>query len=140
MTTKTRTSISKSAILDLERQYWEAVKAHDSRAATELTDDTCIVVGPQGVMEVDKDELAGMMEDASFELEEFALNDKKAAFRKIGDDVAILSYAVHERMTRDGKPETLDAYDSSVWVRRNGGWVCALHTETRAASNGARMT
>ena len=32
----------------------------------------------------------------------------------------------------DGKPTKLEALDSSVWVRRDGKWVCALHTETLA--------
>lgn len=39
------------------------------------------------------------------------------------------SYRVHEELTVDGKPVTLDAADASTWVRRNGRWVCALHTE-----------
>jgi hypothetical protein len=35
-------------------------------------------------------------------------------------------------MIVDGKPTTLEAFDSSVWVRRNGNWLCAAHTETLA--------
>ena len=35
-------------------------------------------------------------------------------------------------MVVDGKPLTLEAYDSSVWVRRDGNWRCAAHTETLA--------
>jgi hypothetical protein len=44
--------------------------------------------------------------------------------------VAVLVYNVHEELTVDGKPVTIDAADASTWVRRNGRWVCALHTES----------
>jgi hypothetical protein len=33
-------------------------------------------------------------------------------------------------LTVDGKPVTLDAADASIWVQRDGRWVCALHTES----------
>jgi hypothetical protein len=39
---------------------------------------------------------------------------------------------VSEELIVDGKPKMLEAFDSSVWVRRDGGWVCAAHTETLA--------
>jgi hypothetical protein len=32
----------------------------------------------------------------------------------------------------DGEPLELEAFDSSVWVRRDGKWVCAVHTESPA--------
>jgi hypothetical protein len=48
----------------------------------------------------------------------------------LGGDVAALAYTVHEELTVEGKPVTLDAADVSVWVRRNGRWLCALHTES----------
>ena len=48
------------------------------------------------------------------------------------DDVAIVAYQVTEELTVDGKPVTLNAADSSTWIRRNGGWMCALHTEAIA--------
>ena len=46
------------------------------------------------------------------------------------DDVAIVAYKVRERLVVDGNPVTLDAADASTWIRRNGHWVCALHTES----------
>jgi len=49
--------------------------------------------------------------------------------RVLSEDVAILAYKVKEVMTVEGKPLTLEATDSSTWVRRDGNWVCALHTE-----------
>jgi hypothetical protein len=32
-------------------------------------------------------------------------------------------------MTVDGKPLSLDAADTSTWVKKDGEWLCAAHTE-----------
>jgi hypothetical protein len=50
----------------------------------------------------------------------------------LADDVAIVAYKVTEDLTVQGKPVHLEAADSSTWVRRDGRWVCALHTEAIA--------
>jgi hypothetical protein len=39
---------------------------------------------------------------------------------------------VNERVVVDGKTLPIEANDSSVWVRRDGEWLCALHTESLA--------
>jgi hypothetical protein len=52
--------------------------------------------------------------------------------RAVTDDVAVVAYKVREQMTVDGKPLTLEAADASTWVRRDGRWLCALHTESIA--------
>jgi hypothetical protein len=77
------------------------------------------------------------MTDASWTLHDFEVKDD-AEVRLIGDDVAILAYKVHEEMTVDGKPVTIDAADASTWVRRGGRWVCALHTESIAGDPNGR--
>ena len=51
---------------------------------------------------------------------------------KYVDDVGVVAYKVKEHLTVDGQPLTLEAADSSTWVRRDGEWVCALHTEAIA--------
>jgi hypothetical protein len=37
---------------------------------------------------------------------------------------------VDERVVVEGETLPVEANDSSVWVRRNGEWRCALHTES----------
>jgi len=39
---------------------------------------------------------------------------------------------VHEELTVDGKPVSIDAADTSTWVRRDGRWLCAAHIEALA--------
>ena len=31
-----------------------------------------------------------------------------------------------------GKKVKLEAYDSSIWLRRDGQWTCVVHTESLA--------
>ena len=117
-------------LLDLEKQYWQAIKNKDVDAALRLTDEPCIVTGAQGIGRIDKKRLAEMMQAAPYTLHDFTVQD--AQVRLLGNDVAILAYNVHEELTVDGKSVTLDAADSSTWVRRDGRWRCALHTEAIA--------
>lgn len=116
-------------LLDLERRYWQALKDNDVDIVRELTDDTCIVTGAQGVAALTRDSLAQMMGEATYELRSFEIGDG-VTVQRLGDDVAILAYKVHEELEVDGEIIALDAADASTWVRRDGRWRCALHTES----------
>jgi len=117
-------------LLDLETQFWQCMKDKDIDAALKLTNDPCIVTGAQGVAQIDKKTFARMMETGAWTLHDFDLKDVKV--QQLSDDVAVIGYKVHEKLTVDGKPLTLDAADASTWVRKDGRWVCALHTESVA--------
>jgi ketosteroid isomerase-like protein len=115
-------------LLELERQYWQAMQDRDVEAAVRLTDFPCIVAGPNGIMEVDKQAFVGMMKDASYRLKKVEL-DPDAKVRLITDNVAVVAYKVHEEAMVDGESVTLDCADSSTWIKRNGKWLCAHHSE-----------
>ena len=116
-------------LLALENQFWQALVERDAEAAMRLTDETCIVTGAQGVGAMPRSALAGMIERANYTIRSFRI-DEDVQVRRLGHDVAILAYKVHEELTVDGEPVTLDAADASTWVRRDGTWLCALHTES----------
>lgn len=115
-------------LLDLERQYWQAIKDQDVDAAMRLTHEPCVVTGAQGVGSVDHKMMGQMLKAAPYTLHAFELKDAKVL--RLDDHTAILAYRVHEELTVDNKPVTLDAADASTWVRRDGRWLCALHTES----------
>lgn len=117
-------------LVELEKQYWEAVKDKDVETAVQLTDDPCIIAGAQGVMSIDHDTFKRMTADPSWSLRSYKISDVQA--RLLTDDVAIVAYKVTEELTVEGKPVRLEAADTSTWVRRDGEWVCALHTEAIA--------
>lgn len=122
------TKTMEQELLDLEKEYWQAIKDKDVATAMRLTDDECIITGAQGVSRIDKKALASMMKAASYTLNDFRVSDAQVRF--MHDDIAALAYQVHEELTVEGKNMALDAADASVWLRRHGLWVCALHTES----------
>jgi hypothetical protein len=119
-------------LLELENQYWQAIKERDVDTAMQLTDFPCLVAGATGIGRIDKETFAKMMKAASYRLHEFAIKDSEV--RLLEDDVALVAYKVHEELTVDGEKVSMDAADASVWVRRGGQWRCALHTESLAGN------
>jgi ketosteroid isomerase-like protein len=122
-----QTSIERD-ILALERQYWQAIKKRDVEGALALTDDPCLIAGASGVGKVDHQSFTKIMASAQYTLLGFEIGE--AEVRKVTEDVAVLAYKVREDLTVDGKPVTLNAADTSVWVQRGGRWLCAMHTES----------
>lgn len=117
-------------VLALEKQYWQAIKNRDVEGALRLTDDPCLVAGAQGVRRLDKETFKSMMKAMPSTLHDFDVRDG-AEVRLLSDNVAIVAYTVYEELTTSaGKAVTLDAADTSTWVRRDGRWRCAMHTET----------
>ena len=126
MTTQT----VEAELLGLEKRYWQAIKDKDIDGAKRLTDFPCIVTGSKGVGSIDENTFGTMMKSANYTLNHFEV--KSEHVRMLRDDVAVVAYQVREELTVDGKDVTVDAADSSTWVRRDGRWVCAAHTESIA--------
>ncbi len=117
-------------LLALEHQYWQAIKDGDAALSARLSDDPCVVTGSQGVGRIDRATLEGMFASAAWKLTGFEITSP--IVQLLSDDVAVVAYRVHEDLLVDGQPLALDASDSSTWVRRNGEWACAVHTEAIA--------
>jgi hypothetical protein len=122
------TTAVEQEIVELENEYWRAIRDKDIDAALRLTDDPCLVAGAQGVHSIDHRAFVEMAKSPTWELKKFELADTDV--RMLTNDVAIIGYTVTEDMVVEGKSLTLKAADTSTWVRRNGRWVCALHSES----------
>ena len=116
------------ALVELEMQFWQAVQDQDAESAKRLTDESCLLAGSSGIARVDHKKLEGMMTAGSHTLERFDLSEFDV--RLVGKDVALVGYKVHEDLVVDGKRVSMDAADTSTWVRRKGRWLCAVHTES----------
>ena len=92
-------------------------------------DDPCIVAGAQGVAQVDKASFIKMMQHPTYTLNAFKIGED-VEMKMISNDVAVLAYSVHEDLTVDGRQVSIDASEASTWVRKEGKWLCALHTES----------
>ena len=115
-------------VMDLERKYWEAMKNRDSKTCAALSDNPCLITGPSGIASIAPEQVAEMIGDAKYELRNYRIG-KGAQVQLVGDSVAVVAYRVHEDLVVDGKPVSLDAADSSTWIKRDGQWRCAMHTE-----------
>lgn len=112
----------------LEHRFWDAMVARDTAAATALSDEPTVVTGASGAAKIDRATLGAMMGSGSWTLRSYAITD--LLVHQVTDDVAVVAYRVHEDLEVDGEDVALDAADASTWVRRDGTWVCALHTES----------
>lgn len=90
--------------------------------------DACIVTGAQGVASIDKKTFAKMMAEGQWRLEEFSFG--KIAVNFPTPEVAVIGYKVSEKLVVDGERLDFAAADASVWIKRDGRWRCALHTES----------
>jgi hypothetical protein len=126
--TATKKTTVDDELLSLENSFWEAIKDKDVDTAVGLTEFPCLVAGATGVGLVNEQAFVKMMKGAAYTLHAFELKDAKVRF--VNDDVALLAYKVHEDLTVDGKKLSIEAADASTWVRRDGRWRCALHTES----------
>jgi uncharacterized protein (TIGR02246 family) len=115
-------------ILALEKKFWQAMIDRDSAAAAALSADPCLVTGAQGVGRLDRQTFIRMMEGGTWRLHAFTFSDVKV--ERFGEDLAVIAYRVREELTVDGKPLTMEAADASTWVKKDGAWLCALHTES----------
>jgi hypothetical protein len=117
-------------LLTLETRYWEAVKNRDAATAARLSDDPCIITGAQGIRRLRRADIEPLINAADASVRDFAISS--AEVRLLANDVAVVAYQVREDLTMEGRLVTVDAVDASTWVRRDGHWVCALHSETLA--------
>ena len=126
MTTAARTQ----ELLEHERRFWNAMRAKDGEAASQMTHDNCIVVGAQGVSAITPETMGRLTTEGDWELERYTFDESSAQVQFLNEDVALVAYQGKEKLTVDGTPVNLEANDSSVWVRKNGEWLCAMHTES----------
>ncbi|MBZ0271335.1 nuclear transport factor 2 family protein [bacterium] len=116
-------------IMELEKKYWQAMKDNDAQTCASLTDEPCLLAGPQGAASIGRDALVSMFNDGKWTLKDFQFRGEPKV-RMLGRNAAVVAYQVHETGEIDGRPFELDAAESSTWVRHNGQWLCAAHSES----------
>ena len=114
-------------VVALEHAYWKAMQDDDSDAALELSYEPCIVTGPHGAAAVTHAEMSAMNEQKTYRLRDFRIDNMNV--QSINDDVAIVGYTAKLDLTVDGKSFSREFAESSTWVRPNGHWLCAAHSE-----------
>jgi hypothetical protein len=117
-------------IIDLERRFWRTMMDKDTEASVSMLPDKSIVTGAQGTAVLTRDDYRRMAKQGEklWQLKSFRLDDVSVIFPR--QDVAVIAYKVTEEMEVEGKPLTLKAADATTWIRQDGEWLAALHTES----------
>ena len=115
-------------VIELETKFWQTMIDKDVDAAVSLLAEPSIVTGAQGAASIDKAAFKKMMSGGKWDLHAFEFADIQ--FNSPAPNVAVLGYKVTEKLTVDGKKQTLRAADASVWVKQGDKWLCSLHTES----------
>jgi hypothetical protein len=117
-------------IIELENKFWQSIVDDDVDASVAMLDKRSVVTGAQGVATMSHDDYRRMAEQGAgkWVLKSFKLDDVQVSFPT--GDVAVIAYKVTEDMDVEGKPLTLRAADATTWVRKDGEWLAALHTES----------
>ena len=126
MATKTGFRL-RDELIARERKYLEAVEAGDGNAAAELTARETLLVSGRGPMRLAPSDIAKMLEDHD-SARQYAFVEDGVEVVEVTPAVAVIAYRLK---TRAAGTET-EAFDTDVWVKRDGDWRCAVHVETPA--------
>lgn len=124
----------RKTLFELENKFWKSIVDEDAETATGLLTEPAFMVSSHGAFKFDHARYRQMAEQGSMVVKSYELSDMDAIFP--GNDTAILTYKVRQVLQPRGKSEeiTQDMTDTSTWVREQGAWRCAMHTESPAQS------
>jgi hypothetical protein len=121
----------KREILDLEKAYWEAMKAADADTLHRLTADEFTMTMGEGISSEPNDSFVEMMTSGDMHLKSYRLDDANAVFRELGTNVALLAYKGHSTFERNGETEEADYNYSTTWVKKGKSWQAAAGSAVR---------
>lgn len=123
----------KNTLFTLEKKFWQSMVDNDTDTAVGLLNDPAFMVSSHGSMKFDHAGYRQMAEQGTMVIRSYEFRDMEATF--MNDDMAVLSYEVHQVLSPRGKSEKIeqDMLDTSTWVREGSQWRCVMHTEAPAA-------
>jgi hypothetical protein len=120
-----------STLIALERKFWQAMVDEDTDTAIGLLDEPALMVSAHGALQFDRQQYRKMAEEGPMVVKSFEFSDMQVMHPS--DDTAVLTYHVKQAIAGrgDGAREIeQEMADSSVWIRKDGKWLCVMHTET----------
>jgi hypothetical protein len=117
-------------LIELEHRFWKSMVEQDTDTALAMLNEPALMVSPHGAMKFDHAAYREMAEKGSMVLKSYQLSDIDVVFP--AEHTAILTYRVKQSMAPRGRSESVieEMADSSTWIRKDGSWQCAMHTET----------
>jgi hypothetical protein len=117
-----------SAVIRAELAYWESRLCRDAEAATRLIGADTMMVGAQGVTTLQRDRIGAAVTTDGWQLTRYELSD--ITVREVTSDVVVIAYHVTEELGLEDERMCIEANDTTVWKRENGGWISVVHTES----------
>jgi ketosteroid isomerase-like protein len=122
----------RETIIDLENRFWQSMIDNDADTAVEMLTEPALMVSAHGAMQFDHAAYRQMAEKGPRVLTGFELSDVNVVFPN--ETTAIATYRVKQQVAgrgqNDGTIEEMN--DTSTWIKADGAWKCAIHTETPA--------
>lgn len=117
-------------LIALEKKFWQSMVDEQTDVALGMLAEPSFMVSPHGAMKFDHASYRRMAEHGTMVIKRYDLGAMDATF--VGDSTAILSYEVNQTLSPRGKAEEIQQHmaDTSTWVKVDGQWRCAMHTET----------
>lgn len=117
----------KTQVIELEKEYWQGMESHDYETVRKLTHFPCIIAGKSGVQSVDEASFKRMFESGGEnKIKVRSISDIESQI--IGEDTAVVAYVIE--LGKADSEEASKCACTSTWIRTDGKWACALHTET----------
>ncbi|MVZ60872.1 nuclear transport factor 2 family protein [Sphingobacterium humi] len=117
-----------TAIISLEKQYWQRMENHELDGLLDLTYFPCIVSSSKGIRKADKQSFVDMFEQGK-ELVFKVLSISEEEVIELTDQTAVIAYKVATEKTYQGKTWQDSCVCNSTWVLKDGAWKCAMHSE-----------
>lgn len=123
-------STAQSELIDLENRFWKSLVDEDADTAVSMLDEPALMVSSMGAMQFDHAKYREMAEKGSMVVKSYELSDMQVMFPT--DSTAVLTYKVKQSLAERGKSAEIQQQmaDSSVWTKKDGQWLCVMHTET----------
>jgi ketosteroid isomerase-like protein len=117
-------------VIDLETKFWQSLVDEDTDTALSMLDEPALMVSPHGAMQFDHEQYRQMAEQGSMVVKSYELSDMQVVFPT--ESTAVLTYRVKQALSERGKSRQIEQEmaDSSVWTKKDGQWLCVMHTET----------
>jgi len=114
------TSKIQNEIIGLEKKYWKAMVDKDVESAISLTHFPCTITGAKGAERISEDQYRQILKSSNTDhYRQVELKDPKVDVWN--EQTAMITYSTQV----DGR----DLLDVSTWIREDGKWVCAYHSE-----------
>lgn len=120
-----------STLIAMEKKFWQSMVDEDTDTALAMLDEPSLMVSAHGAMQFSHAQYRQMAEHGDMVIKSFELSDMQVMHPN--EDTAVLTYRARQEIASRGdgaKTVTQEMADASVWVRKDGQWRCAMHTET----------